>query len=138
MHIRSFQSGILAFALGLEAGLDDFVFIVGAEDVCGRVVILGVGLETVLDGLDTAGVPDGPTAGELETPGAAGAIVGVGVEAMGCGVDAIGVLVDFVGWIVALTGTTRGFVAGWGFSRFDMIPGTAAMPFARRSSRGFF
>lgn len=97
MHIRSFQSGILAFALGLEPGLDDVFFVAGAGDVCRRVEMVGVGLETLLDGLDTADVADDPTEGKLETPGAAGAIVGVGVGAMGCVVDATGVLVDFGG-----------------------------------------
>lgn len=156
MHKRSFQSGILAVVLELELGLNGVFFIRGAEVVGELVGTVGIGLETVVidfdtvgvaDGaivggvetvvidFDTVGVADGTIVGGVETPGAGGEIAGVGVEATGCGVDATGALVDVDRRTVVLTG---GFVAGGLLSKFDNIPGTAAMPFERRSSRGFF
>ena len=138
IHIKSFQSGILAVALGMEPGLVEVFFNTGAEDVREGTVVVGAGLETVPVGLDTTGVADAPMLGELETPGAGGEIAGVGVEAVGCGVDATGTLVNVDGWSLVLTGITRGFVAGGLLNKFDKIPGTAAMPLDRRSSRGFF
>lgn len=128
MHNRSFQSGDLRFALGV-------VLVAGADDVGERVE---VGLGMIVVDAETTGVVDGPKVVELETAGAGGEIAGVGLEATGCGVDATGFLVAVGRCRVVLTGTTRGFVAGGLLSKFDKMPGTAAMPFERRSSRGFF
>lgn len=94
MHIKSFQSGILAVALGMEPGLVNVFLDAGAEDVRERRGIVGAGLETVLVGLDTTGVADAPMVGELETPGAGEEIAGVGMEATNCGIDATGALAD--------------------------------------------
>lgn len=138
MHKRSFQSGSLAGVLELELGLNEVFFIRGAEGVGEMIGTVRVGLETVVIDFDTVGVADGTMVGGVETPDAGGEIAGVGVEATDCGVDATGALVDVDRRIVVLTGTTRGFVAGGFFNKFDNIPGTAAIPFERRSSRGFF
>lgn len=97
IHIESFQSGILAVALGMEPGLGEVFLDTGAEDVREGTVVVGAGLEKVLVGLDTTGVADPPLLGELETPGAGGVIAGVGVDATGCGVDATGSLADVDG-----------------------------------------